>query len=285
VAALLRERGLAPHRRRGQNFLIDANILNKILAAADLGPDDDVLEIGAGLGTLSAELCRRVRRVTAVEWDRGLVGILQDLARDLPNLRVVPGDVLRMDLPGLFSDRAKLVANLPYAAAGTIFFRLLSDDPRPRLAVCMVQKEMAERIASPPGGRRYGILSVLAQARAKTEFLFRVKPTCFYPPPRVESAVIRLRAEPRPEGFAEFISVVEAAFQQRRKMLRNSLSGLAALGYTERSVEAAASVAGIDLSRRAEDLSAEDYLRFSAALPARSQVGTAGDTAVSLPRL
>jgi 16S rRNA (adenine1518-N6/adenine1519-N6)-dimethyltransferase len=270
VAALLKRHGLSPRRRQGQNFLIDGNILNKILAAADLDPDDEVLEIGAGLGTLSAELCRRVRRVTAVEWDRGFVAILNDLARVLPNLRVVPGDVLKMDLPGLFSDRAKLVANLPYSAAGTIFFRLLSDDPRPRLEVCMVQKEMAERIASPPGGRRYGILSVLAQARARPEILFRVKPTCFYPPPRVDSAVIRLRTTERPEGFAAFVSVVKTAFNQRRKILKNSLAGLTAVGYTEQGIMEAAAAAEIDLGQRAENLSADDFLRFANALPVRS---------------
>lgn len=268
VAALLKEHGLSPRRRQGQNFLIDANILNKILAAADLGPADDVLEIGAGLGTMTVALCRQVRRVTAVEWDRGFVGILKEFARHLPNLRVVPGDVLKMDLPDLLSDNGKLVANLPYAAAGTILFRLLADDPRPRLAVCMVQKEAAERIASPPGGRRYGILSVLAQARTRPEILFRVKPTCFYPPPRVESAVIRLRTTERPDGFAAFVSVVETAFNQRRKILKNSLAGLTSVGYTERGIMEAASAAQIDLKRRAESLSAEEFLRLAKALAA-----------------
>ncbi len=270
VAALLDRHGLSPRRRLGQNFLIDGNILAKILAAAELGPGDEVLEIGAGLGTLTAALCPRVRRVTAVEQDRGLLGVLEGLARDHPNLRIVPGDVLKMELPDLLSPGGKLVANLPYAAAGTIIFRLLADDPHPHLAVCMLQKEAAERIVAPPGGRRGGVISVLVGARARAEILFRVKPTCFYPPPRVESAVLRLRIAARPEGFGLCVAVVEAAFQQRRKILKNSLAGLGRLGYTGTEIAAAAAAAGIDLSRRAESLAAEDYLRFSAALPRRA---------------
>lgn len=271
IAAILKERGFSPRRGRGQNFLIDGNILNKILDAAELDADDEVLEIGAGLGTLTGELCRRVRRVVAVEWDRGFVEILGDLARSFSNLRVVPGDILKMDLPALLPARGKLISNLPYSVAGAILFRLLSEDTVPALLLCLVQKEVAERIASPPGPKEYGILSVLAQSRTRPEILFRVKPSCFFPRPRVESAVIRLRMGPRPENFSFFVSVVKAAFNRRRKMLKNSLAALEVVGYTAAGIEKAAAAAGIDLRARAETLSSEDFMRLSAALTSVAQ--------------
>jgi len=275
VAAVLARRGLAPRKGLGQNFLVDRHIVAKILGAARLAPADTVLEIGPGLGVLTWELAERARSVIAVELDAGLVRWLTELFADKPHVRLVHADALEADLGGLLSAHppgpggsAKVLANLPYYITSPLLMRLLEENLPISLAVVMVQKEVARRLTAPPGTKDYGALSVAVQLRADVEIVAPVPPGVFFPPPEVESAVVRLTVRPLPAGAPSgtFISaVVRAAFAQRRKTLRNALQTGASL-WPKEAVPAALAEAGIDGSRRGETLSVQEFVRLAGAL-------------------
>lgn len=275
---LLDAAGFFPQKSRGQNFLIDRNRGEAIVRAAGLDRGDAVLEIGPGPGALTRELCSRAGRVVVVERDRVLARILSEETEDLTNLEIVEGDFLTVDLPDLVRrlkasvpppTRLKVVANLPYSVSGPILARLLESEAGFELLVLTVQKEVGERIVSPPGGKRYGRLSVLARIYSCPEIIAEVSRNSFYPRPRVDSVVVRLAIVPGspPPGTRKFFSaVVRAAFGQRRKMLKNALVGDRELGYSETQVLTACQEAGIDPRSRPEELSAPGYLRLTAAL-------------------
>lgn len=284
VRALLDRYGLRPNRRLGQNFLIDANILGKIVAAADLQPDDAVLEIGPGLGTLTRELAGRAGRVVAVELDRLLLPVLQETLQGYDNVTLVHGDAVRMDWAALCPSEAvtagrsdgnvsdgrrrwKVVANLPYYITGPVLARLLPSGLF-SLVVVMVQMEVARRMSAVPGSREYGAFSVMVQYYAEPELVARVPPAAFFPPPDVCSAVVRLKIRTRPPVEADsrlFFTVVRAAFRHRRKSLRNALeSGLPARAAGEAGF--LLRKAGIDGSRRAETLSLAEFASLANAL-------------------
>ena len=262
--------GLRPQKRWGQHFLCDPAVARRIVDAAELEPGAAVLEIGPGLGALTDELAARAARLYLVEIDRGLAARLLERHADRPHVRVLVGDVLALPLETMLEgdDDITVVANLPYNIATPVLFRLLALRRRVRRAVVMLQREVAARLAAPPGADARGALSVMMQTWAEVRVAFGVSRRSFLPPPRVDSAVavLRLAATPRVSlrDPATYEAVVRAAFGQRRKMLRNALAALAAA----RGVDGAALFehAGVDPRARAETLALDDFARLADAL-------------------
>lgn len=258
--------GIRPQHRLGQNFLTDAHVLNAIVAAAELGPDDLVLEIGPGLGTLTQRLARAAGRVLCIELDRNLVEILKKTVQtEHPNVEVLQGDAAQLDLHKLLTERlrsgqrAKVAANLPYYITTPLVMRLLEEELPLDEIVVMVQKEVADRMVSPPGSKEYGALSVAVQYYTEPRIVTKVSRGAFMPPPDVDSSVVglRVRSEAPVDAPREtFFRVVKAAFGQRRKTLGNALTGL---GVEKQAVQEILNLAGIDASRRGETLSLEEF--------------------------
>ena len=267
---LLNQWDLRPNKQLGQNFLIDRAILEKIVAAAELTPDDLVLEIGAGTGTLTGWLARQAGRVIAVEMDQRLMPVLQSVLADFENVTLIQGDILTLDpadLLGGASNPYKVVANLPYYITSAVLRHLLEATLKPQRMIITVQREVAERIVARPG--QMSLLAVSVQFYVHPELLFCIPPDSFYPVPKVESAVVRLepRAAPlAPENEkAAFFRVVRAGFAQRRKQLHNALS--AGLGQSPRHEMAARlREAGIDPQRRAQTLTLEEWIKITRVL-------------------
>lgn len=261
IAELLERHGLFPNRRLGQHFLADANITRKIVKTADVSAHDQVVEIGAGTGTLTSALLATGARVVAYEVDAGLGRLLADVfAGTTLDLRIA--DITSVDL-GAALDRGswKLVANLPYNVGTPVLLDSMRRHPNIELFVVLVQLEVAERFVASPGGKDYGLPSVVAQIYANPEIAFRVPPQVFYPAPSVGSAVLVMPRRAFPKTAERAVEIAQAAFGQRRKMLRGSLSDLFA--EPERILESA----GLDPKKRAEDLSPTDFLDLAAAAP------------------
>ena len=250
----------------GQNFLRDPHYLKKIADAADIGPGDQVLEIGPGFGHLTQVLAERAGTVLALEIDERLMPHLHTEFGAYRNVEIVHADALDYpyeSLPGKW----KVVANLPYYISTPIIQKLILHRDRFQSLTIMLQKEVAERIAAPPGGKEYGFLSVLVQLYALPRVLFTVPPGAFIPRPEVDSSVMTLLMRDRPAVSVEdenfFMVVVKAAFSQRRKTLRNSLKQL---GAGKEKMESIPGTIGVDLGRRAETLSLEEFGRLAAFL-------------------
>ena len=247
----------------GQHFLIDPNIRDKIIRAAELTPDDAVLEIGPGRGALTRSLAQAAGQVIAVEVDKDLAEKLAADLSSLPNVRVIHADMLAYSLDSLPRD-AKVVANLPYNIATPILFRLLEQRSRIDRMVVMVQKEVALRLVAKAGTKAYGPLSVAIGFAADVRILFNVSPNCFRPRPKVNSAVVELRplAAPRVhvKDEAAFFAVVRAGFGRRRKTIANAL---AALNISKPVLAEALASSGLDPGRRAETFSLEEFARLS----------------------
>jgi 16S rRNA (adenine1518-N6/adenine1519-N6)-dimethyltransferase len=257
---------LRPLRSLGQHFLVDRGIVRRIVAAAGVGPDDTVLEIGPGRGILTEGLLQAGARVVAVEMDRGLHRALAERFRDAPRLTLHHGDALRFDL-GPMPAAYKVVANLPYQVTTPLLFHLLEARPAPAVAVLMVQREVADRLLAAPGTKAYGVLTLGVRARARCEACLAVPPGAFRPPPRVRSTVVRITPLTSPlvpeAEMAGFMAVVRAALGRRRKTLRNAL---ATLDLPPERVAAALAAAGIDPGARGETLDPAAFLRLHRAL-------------------
>jgi 16S rRNA (adenine1518-N6/adenine1519-N6)-dimethyltransferase len=255
-----------PLKRLGQNFLIDPNIVRKIVALADLSPSDHVLEIGPGRGVLTEMLSHAAGRVTAVELDPRLHAYLETRQTEFPNVELICDDALAYPVERLPMGTV-VVANLPYYISTPLLFRLLDQRGRFPRMVLMLQNEVADRLVAQPGGSDYGVLSVMAQYAADITKSFRVSAQCFRPRPEVGSAVVLLRAnEDRrldPQEEVAFRALVKAAFAHRRKTLINSLRDE---GFETYRVAETLERLEIGPTRRAETLSVEDFLRFAAAL-------------------
>ena len=231
IRALLARHGFRFSKSMGQNFLIESWVPRDIAAASGADKDTGVLEIGPGIGPLTVQLARRAGRVVAVELDRTLLPVLDETLASFDNVEVVPGDILKLDLPDLLDDKLKgltpvVCANLPYNITTPVLTALL-ECGRFRSITVMIQREVARRICAAPGTADYGAFSLFCQYHARVELLFDVPPECFLPAPKVTSSVVRLVPRPAPsevedEGF--FFRVVRASFAQRRKTLLNSLS-------------------------------------------------------------
>lgn len=250
-------------RRLGQNFLVDPNIVRKIVALAELSPADTVLEIGPGRGILTEALCRAAGHVTAIEVDPRLHRFLSERNAHVGNVTLLLGDALTCSIEQLPIGTI-VVANLPYYISTPLLFRLLAQGNRFARMVLMLQNEVADRLIAKPGSSDYGVLSVMAQYSAKISKAFKVSPQCFRPRPDVDSAVVLLRAlEPRvrrPEEERRFTTFVRAAFAHRRKTLVNSLKNE---GYDSRLVETALTRLHLSPSLRAETLTLEQFLELA----------------------
>ncbi len=231
IHELLGDGGLAPRRDLGQNFVADPNTVRRIASLARVGAGDHVVEIGAGLGSLTLALAETGAEVTAVEVDRGIVPVLRTVVGDLENVTVVEADATSADWPVLLGEHTDwtLVANLPYNVATPLVCDLLDDVPAVASMLVMVQKEVAERFAAGPGSKQYGAVSVKISYWATAKLVATVPASVFVPRPNVESALVRIdRHEPPGTEPEALFPLVKQAFGQRRKMLRRSLSGTVA---------------------------------------------------------
>lgn len=270
---IISRHGFSFKKSLGQNFLIDQNILSKIVEAAGLDKDKGALEIGPGIGALTEKLAQTAGVVTAVEIDQRLIPILKEVLEPYENVNVHHGDVLKVDLHELFRQqfadvsKVSVVANLPYYVTTPILMKLLEEKLPLENIVVMIQKEVAERMVAAPGSKDYGSLSIAVQYYSEPKLVCIVPHTVFIPQPNVASAVIRLavREEPpvRVEDEAFFFEVVQASFAQRRKTIANNLKGRFFPGEGRERLERLLQEAGIEPSRRGETLSIEEYARLS----------------------
>ena len=263
IQALLAEHGLSPSRALGQNFVADANTVRRIARLADVGPGDLVVEIGAGLGSLTLALAETGAEVVAIEVDRYLIEPLQSVVEG-SGVVVHHADALQADFAAITAGRpAVVVANLPYNVATPLVLRILESQPVVKRMLVMVQREVGERLAASAGDEAYGAVSLRVQYFADATVVGRVSPNVFVPRPKVESALVGIvrrdavRVDPSVVGETELFSVIRTAFGQRRKMLRRSLADWASDGVFER--------AEVDATRRPEELTLEEFARLAAA--------------------
>lgn len=262
----LESQGTHAKKRLSQNFLIDSNILKKIVSAAGVEKEDGVIEIGAGPGALTEILLDKGALVMAIELDKELIPILSQLQEAHPQLKIVQGDVLKLSLETLCAQMAerkkiKVVANLPYHITSPILTRLLPLHQWIESVTVMVQKEFAERMAAEPSSKEYGRFTLFVRYYSKVRYQFTIKPSCFYPAPKVHSALVTCSLYPSPftpSKEAAFFDLTRTVFSQRRKMLRSSLKSL----YPLEKIDAALTELGIDLKARAEMLSLEQFLEL-----------------------
>jgi 16S rRNA (adenine1518-N6/adenine1519-N6)-dimethyltransferase len=267
---VLRRHGVRAATSLGQRFLVDRGVLTAIVDAAELSVADDVLEVGPGPGVLTAQLAERARSVTAVEIDERMVAVLRETLAGLDNIHLVRADALEVDLFAI-GERppTRIVANVPYQITTPLLERFIGDDRRPPLIVVLVQEEVARRmVATPASAKERGYLSVFVQSFAEAKIVRRVPPSAFRPAPKVSSAVVALRTRSRPafapldrEAFLRFVSDV---FRHRRKQLRGALGHEAAV-VPDRAV-AALLACGIEPTRRAEELTIDQWVALATAL-------------------
>jgi len=259
VRDLLTSRGLKPRRELGQNFVIDPNTVRRIAHLAGVGPGDHVVEIGAGLGALTAALADTGAAVTAIEVDHGLAKVLREVVGGYENVTVVEADATRLDWSGLLGcDQWVLVANLPYNVATPLVADLLDEVPAIARMLVMVQREVAERLAAAPGSRAYGAVSVKVAYWADARLVGDVPATVFVPRPSVDSALVSITRHAPPDVPPEpLFALVRAAFNQRRKMLRRSLRDV----VTPEQFAAA----GVEPTARPEELGLDDWCRLTVA--------------------
>ena len=278
IKNLCKKYGLRPSKDFSQNFLIDREVLDEIVAAADLKKNDVVLEIGPGLGVLTAELAERVSRVIAVEADRNMAKVLSEIMTDFPNVEIIQEDVLKFPISNFqFTNKIlnqksqiknyeyKVVANLPYQITSAVFRKFLSEEPRPSEITVMVQKEVAERISAKPG--EMSLLSLSVQFFGQPEITAVVPRAAFWPEPKVDSAILRVtRIKNESEknlkriDSEKFFKVVKIGFSARRKQLHNNLSG--GLRIPDQKVKEILVSLGFDERARAQDLGINDWIEL-----------------------
>jgi 16S rRNA (adenine1518-N6/adenine1519-N6)-dimethyltransferase len=272
--ALCRRHKLTPKKSLGQNFLLHPNQARRLVAALELGDHETVVEIGAGLGSLTFFLAQTARQVVALELDQRLLSILLDeVLAGLLNVQLVSQDALHFDFLALSREAGHplpIIGNLPYQITSPLLFRMLENKNAVRVMVLMMQQEVGERLLAPPGTKDYGILSVLLQYHFRLERLFSLNPNNFYPAPKVDSVVLRFRPQASAQPAldeTQLTAVVKAAFSTRRKTLKNSLSAHASrFGHSPASLLELLHDLGIDPGRRPETLSVTEFVRLSNAL-------------------
>jgi 16S rRNA (adenine1518-N6/adenine1519-N6)-dimethyltransferase len=271
--SLLRQFDIKPKKSLGQNFLIDAGVARTIVAAAELSPQDAVLEVGPGLGTLTRQLAASAARVVAVELDGRLIPVLQQVLTADPNVELIHGDILKLDPAALLPAAYKVVANIPYYITSALLRHLLESERRPAAMVLTVQEEVARRIVALPGDM--SLLAVSVQLFGQARIVARLKAGAFYPRPRVDSAVLRIDLSPGARPALEvsdvqlFFQVARAGFGQRRKQLRNALAH--GLGRPRAEIDAALAQAGVDPRRRAQTLAMEEWAALTRAFGAPAE--------------
>ncbi|HEB49213.1 MAG TPA: ribosomal RNA small subunit methyltransferase A [Desulfobulbus sp.] len=281
---ILRQQGLAPKKKLGQNFLVHRHTAERIVAAAGVRPGDTVIEVGVGLGALTVPLAGAAARVIGLEADSGIVRMHEE-KRDLPaNVTLIHADVLQVDMAALTEQaggRLRIIANLPYSISTEFIFRLIEHFELIETAVVMLQKEVARRLLAKPGTKEYGVPGVLLAACAEVTPLLDIGPAEFHPRPRVDSMVVRLTFHPVPQRVSrlgEFDRrllrrIVGGAFGQRRKTLLNALASTGLVRDKER-LAACIGKAAINPSVRAERLEIEDFVRLSRSIRAAMETDT-----------
>jgi 16S rRNA (adenine1518-N6/adenine1519-N6)-dimethyltransferase len=264
AATLLKRHGLRAHKSLGQNFLQDPLALEDIISAAGIQPKDTVLEIGPGLGSLTRYLAVAAREVVAVELDPNLLPPLKAVLTPYPNVRLIQGDILKLSPKDLISEKDYVVAaNIPYYITSAVIRHLLEAEAKPRRIVLTVQKEVAERICAKPGD--LSLLALSAQIYGKPRIAARIPASAFFPTPKVDSAILCVDIYPasliKPELLNTFFKLIKAGFSQKRKTLRNSLSG--GLHISPTNAADLLTRAGIDPQRRAETLSIDEWRTLS----------------------
>ncbi|MGB9672613.1 MAG: 16S rRNA (adenine(1518)-N(6)/adenine(1519)-N(6))-dimethyltransferase RsmA [Anaerolineales bacterium] len=263
ISRLLREHNIRPNRRLGQNFLIAPQSLQKVIQAAQISAGDIVLEIGAGVGSLTRELAAICQQVIAIEIDQKLIPILNQVIEGFPNVQIIQGDILQIDLATLPSLREfpyQVVANIPYYITSAVIRHLLESHHRPQKLTLTLQKEVAQRICAPAGD--LSLLGLSVQLYGKPTIVATIPANAFYPVPKVESAVIRvdLSSEPRIPDTELFFRLAKAAFSQKRKTLRNAMMG--GLNLPSQEIVNLLVHAQIDANRRAETLTWDEWSRL-----------------------
>jgi 16S rRNA (adenine1518-N6/adenine1519-N6)-dimethyltransferase len=268
---IIRQYAIKPRKRLGQSFLMEQNVIRNISAIAQVTKNDIVVEIGAGIGVLTEDLAQTAAKLIAVELDDQLVEVLKDKLLKYNNVQIYSGDILKFDFGAIVRDgeqKIKVIGNVPYNISSPVLFHLLSFRKIIDSFVLMLQKEVIQRLVAPPGGKDYGVPSVILQMFASVEKVLDVPAGCFYPRPKVESSVMKGFFLKRPfmeladEEF--FIRLVRGAFAQRRKMLINNLKKSKLLeGVSESFLREALKLAGIDGQRRGETLSVEEFGHLS----------------------
>jgi len=265
----LKKYNIHPIKRLGQSFLVDNNITSRIVDSSGIGEGDTVVEIGAGLGAMTAMIAPRVKKIIALEIDPKLVGVLDSELGKMPNIEILHTDVLRYDFssPLQGGGKIKVIGNIPYNVSSQILFRLIEFRGHISSATLMLQKEVADRITASPGTKQYGIPSVILSMYAAASRLMTVPATCFYPAPKVDSAVLRMEMRKGPlytlGDHDIFIETVKAAFSMRRKTLANNLKGMDVVRSKGIEIPSLLVEAGLDGRRRGETLTVEEFGRLS----------------------
>jgi len=267
----LTEYGLIPRKRWGQHFLVDPNILKKVIRTAQVEKEDVVLEVGPGLGEMTLALARQVKKVIAIEIDPKLVVILKEKMKDYPNVEVIKSDILKVDFNRFLKKEGhpiKVVANLPYQISTPLLFRFIESKEVFSTFTLMLQREVAERLVASPGNKEYGPLSIFVQLFSNLSIRFLVKPSAFFPPPKVDSAVVYMEWKEKPmiemNDEEWFKRVVKACFGYRRKTLINALKH-SELTLPE-SIGLKMEEIGIDPRRRPETLTIQEFVSLAEAL-------------------
>ncbi len=271
LKAVMEKYDITAQKRFGQNFLTDENILEKITDSAEISKDDLVLEIGPGTGALTRRLCEKAKKVKAVEIDKKLIPLLEEELSCYDNLEIINKDVLKVDLSELFRDEdcgsMKIAANLPYYITTPVIMKILEERLPVESVTVMIQKEVADRIRAVPGTKDYGSLSLAVQYFSKPTVVTQVGPECFYPRPKVGSAVLRLdiyKDKPIKADNEELMfKLIRAAFNQRRKTLVNAVKNYEGLNFTREEIERAIEKTGRKNTVRGEELSLEEFARLS----------------------
>ena len=282
VVERLHRHGLRPRKELGQHFLVDARVLERLLQCIAPAPDSVILEFGAGVGVLTERCLDAGARVVAVELDDGMATLLRAELGTRAHFELLHMDLAALDVPALRRRLGvatlKVAGNLPYQLTSTVLFGLLDLEDHLQDAVFMVQREVGERLVGAPGSRQYGILSVVLQAFYELAIVARVRPGAFLPPPRVDSCILQVR--PRPGGpalqwseRAHFVRLVRSVFNERRKVLRNTLKKF--YGLDSAALATCATTAGIEFGRRPESLHVGEFVRLLHALPASALAAAA----------
>ncbi len=274
IKKILTEHQLAPSKKLGQNFLVHRQTAERIVELSGVTPEDSVVELGVGFGSLTLPLAERVRQVIGLELDAGIIAY-HHAHQDLPtNVTLIHQDLLKADFGGLAAQTngpLKILANLPYSISNLLLFKLIENHESLDRAVLMLQKEVGQRLTAPVGSKEYGVLSVLLAGCASVQTIMQVGPGQFHPRPKVDSVVVRITFRPVPARVAGLPPhdrkllrrIVNAAFGQRRKTLRNSLSAGMINGLSRERISDLLNQSGINPETRAERLTIEDFVRLT----------------------
>jgi len=274
VRKILRDHGIRPLKRLGQSFLEDKNAINKIISISDIGEDDVIVEIGAGVGLMTESIAKKAKKVVALDIDPKMVGILRERMATYRNVDIVQADVLEYDFSKVVGEstsrKIKVIGNIPYNISSQILFRLLAYRNHISSMILMFQKELADRLIAKPGTKSYGVPTVLVSMYLLCSREMVIPCRCFYPEPTVKSSVLKMVCREVPQmdlmDHDFFLSIVKTVFSKRRKTLLNNLRSLHLLGYSDKDVAEVLKDTGIDGTRRGETLTPAEIGRLSNAL-------------------